>query len=450
MNRYSSYLVGTVALSLIAVFVVIGVFTYQQAKSQLELAMTLRAEAITNTLEQVARQNPGMIGTPEELQTLCESLAGLEQMKWVEIFDQDGIVVAHSIRERVGQPPLDIHAEYVARILQGEGQIEEWDSSRDRYNFFAPIRLGGSNGEEVQYVAELVFDTRPQFALINSEIRREVLIFVVALIAIASATWFAGRMADRAEQMRFKAEEDMMKAQKLEAVGQLSAGVAHDFNNLLAAIQGCVEIIRIKGVEKTVDEELDRIEGVVHHASVLTQKLLTFSRRQRVDPIFMDLTNAVSELLPILHRLTRSDISLSFDGNEPVHIIMDPGNVEQIVTNLVINAQDAMPDGGAIHISVSMRDDEGQALDLAVLKIRDEGEGIPKEIIDKVFDPFFTTKEPGKGTGLGLSTVHGIVAQAGGDLQIDSAPDTGTEFTILLPLAKKIHTRIRMGPKRIV
>lgn len=225
-------------------------------------------------------------------------------------------------------------------------------------------------------------------------------------------------------------EARLAHSQKLEAVGRLAGGVAHDFNNLITAISGNAEMLRHGMPEDDPRrgdiEEILRASG---RAAQLTQQLLAFGRRQLVQPRVVDLNGLVRGVANLLRRLLGADITLVVQTDEAeVPVTIDPGQLEQLLVNLSVNARDAMPQGGTLHLEV--RVDGAEAL----LVVRDEGEGMAPEVQAQAFEPFFTTKGQGKGTGLGLATVYGIVQQAGGEIVVESAPGHGTTFTIRLPL----------------
>jgi two-component system, cell cycle sensor histidine kinase and response regulator CckA len=238
-------------------------------------------------------------------------------------------------------------------------------------------------------------------------------------------------VADVTEQKSIEAQ--LHQAQKLEAVGQLAGGLAHDFNNLLTVIDGYAALL-IADADETAAGDLAMIRDAASRASTLTRQLLTFSRAQTARPQAVDVAELVARLEVLLRRLIREDIDLLFipaAGPTPAHI--DPGQLEQVLVNLVINARDAMPDGGTVTIGTDrvVRDDADQVL----ITVTDSGSGMTPEVAARVFEPFFTTKGPGEGTGLGLSTVYGIVTRAGGHVRVESWPDEGTRFDIHLPAA---------------
>lgn len=225
-------------------------------------------------------------------------------------------------------------------------------------------------------------------------------------------------------------EAQLVHSQKLEAVGRLAGGVAHDFNNLITAIAGYAEFLRAGLPEDDARRaDVGEILRATARASRLTQQLLAFGRRQVVHPRVVDLTRLVSGVGSLLRRLLGADIVLEVETTPaPVPVYVDPGQVEQLLVNLAVNARDAMPDGGRLRLTVGADDRE------AVLTVADNGLGMSAEVKAQAFEPFFTTKD-GKGTGLGLATVYGIVRQAGGEIAIESEPAGGTTFTIRLPLS---------------
>ncbi|MBD3220308.1 response regulator [bacterium] len=239
-------------------------------------------------------------------------------------------------------------------------------------------------------------------------------------------------------------ENQLQQSQKLESVGRLAGGIAHDFNNLLTPVLGYSEmLLDDPRVPETAHGDLQAIRRAGERARTLAQQLLAFSRRQVLEMQEINLGAIVRDFEPILRRTLREDIDLDVhcnDGDCRVHA--DPGQIEQIVMNLVINALDAMPDSGRVLIVADCveidADGPPRAAHLASgtycrLTVRDTGSGVPDDLIEHVFEPFFTTKEVGKGTGLGLSTIHGIVNQHGGAVDLRNHPEGGCEVSILLP-----------------
>jgi two-component system, cell cycle sensor histidine kinase and response regulator CckA len=253
-----------------------------------------------------------------------------------------------------------------------------------------------------------------------------------------------GIYADRSD--RLKLEEQLQRAQKLEAIGRLAGGIAHDFNNVLTAIGGHA-VLAASMVEQGTPlyEDLREIRRGAERATELTRQLLAFSRQQVLQPRVLELGAVVTELRRMLARLIGEDIDLQTVIPDSLWFVRaDLGQIEQVLLNLAVNARDAMPTGGSLHIqldNVLVHDDAErfpgvEPGEYVELQVRDTGCGIPEEDLMHIFEPFFTTKDVGKGTGLGLATVHGVVAQSGGHLFVDSAVDAGTTFRILLPRAE--------------
>ena len=244
-------------------------------------------------------------------------------------------------------------------------------------------------------------------------------------------------------------EQQFQQAQKMEAVGRLAGGVAHDFNNLLTAIMGYGELMRAKILkDDPLYGHLENILTAGERAAALTQQLLTFSRQKIVHPQVIDLNRVVLDLEPMLRRLIGEDLELEvLMDQRPGAVKADPGQLGQIIMNLVVNARDAMSQGGRLTLKTAPVDftvgchsrfglmPAGAYVSLVV---QDTGAGMDEATQTHAFEPFFTTKEPGKGTGLGLSTVYGIVKQSGGYLDLESSPGAGSTFTIYLPRLEAI------------
>jgi len=250
-------------------------------------------------------------------------------------------------------------------------------------------------------------------------------------------------LADANRELQFqmkergRTEEQLREAQKMQALGQLTGGIAHDFNNLLAVIQGSADILQRPGLS---EEKRIRFTNAIIEAStrgaLLTGQLLAFARRQPLRPEVLDLNHHILTMLAMLQPTLGPNIILSTHLEQallPAEV--DPGQFEAALLNIIVNARDAMPDGGQITIRTrNVTDGEAVERQQAVaITIEDEGSGIEPDQLKHVFEPFFTTKEVGKGTGLGLSQVYGFAAQSGGEARIDSEVGRGTTLTILLP-----------------
>lgn len=229
---------------------------------------------------------------------------------------------------------------------------------------------------------------------------------------------------------RLQLEQQFLQAQKMEAVGHLAAGAAHDFNNLLTVISGCAELLAAELPADDPQYELvTPIQEAARKAATLTRQLLAFSRQSVMEPQELDLNQLVDDNQKMLRRLIGEDIQLIFEpDSDPCWVRVDPGQFDQVLINLSINARDAMQGGGQLHLATRRMGQE------ACLEVRDSGCGMSKEVMEHIFEPFFTTKVRGKGTGLGLSTVYGIVRQSGGRIEVESHPGQGTQFRIWLPI----------------
>ena len=259
----------------------------------------------------------------------------------------------------------------------------------------------------------------------------------------------------RLAQERDDLERQVREAQKMEAVGRLAGGIAHDFNNMLAAIIGNVELSLLDLEEgDPAVEALEEINEAAGRAARLTRQLLTFSRKQVIEPHTVDLGELVHGMLTMLRRVIGEHIRIDQDIDpdlDRVHV--DRGQIEQAVLNLAINARDAMPEGGVLTITCENHAVEPPVLiDLAApdefvcLKVSDTGVGMTPEVRERIFEPFFTTKEVGQGTGLGLATVFGVVEQNSGRIEVDSTLGVGSTFRLLFPVCEGPGDSLNRSP----
>ena len=249
---------------------------------------------------------------------------------------------------------------------------------------------------------------------------------------------------------RRRLEDLLRQSQKMESIGQLAGGVAHDFNNLLTVINGRVEfLVGAPNLISEQEEDLQEIQKAAERAGGLTRQLLAFSRKQLLQPRVVDLNQMLDEVEPMLRRLIGEDIQIIVVRGEMLGPVMaDPGQVQQVLLNLALNARDAMPSGGLLTIRTANESisrvaktvaSEIIAGDYVLLEVTDTGCGMDETTKSRIFEPFFTTKGLGKGTGLGLSTVYGIVKQSGAAISVRSGPERGTGFRILFPLTDGVE-----------
>jgi len=258
---------------------------------------------------------------------------------------------------------------------------------------------------------------------------------------------------DVTEMKRLEAE--LSHAQKMQAVGQLAGGVAHDFNNLLTVISGHVELLMQASNSAAVLDRLGEVKAAADRAAWLTNQLLAFSRRQVLRSRTVDLNEVIDKLTGMLGRVIRENVELAFEPSEEAGWVnADPNEIERVLVNLAVNAQDAMPTGGRLTIRttrVTLPESETGKLkagDYVELMVRDTGMGMSRETMARVFEPFFTTKANQGGTGLGLSVVYGIVRQSGGTVQVESHPGSGTTFRIRLPRVEAVTPAERSADPR--
>jgi PAS domain S-box-containing protein len=311
-----------------------------------------------------------------------------------------------------------------------------------------------AQGLEVFASGHTVFATEASDQTFTGKRRHALITFIIA--PGCEATWSRVYVSIVDITARKQLEEQLRQSQKMEAIGRLAGGVAHDFNNLLTVIRGNAALLEAEDASEVQrGESLAEIARATERAAALTRQLLTFSRRQVLQPRQLDVNGVVTGLASMLERVLGEDVHLELrlhDG--PLLTRADAGMLDQVLMNLVVNARDAMPAGGHLTIATSrdeLSDDDllrfpgaRQGAHVAVT-VADTGSGIPPEAMEHIFEPFFTTKEPGKGTGLGLATVFGIVEQHGGALRVTSEARKGTTVTALLPVAEGVEAATPAG-----
>jgi two-component system cell cycle sensor histidine kinase/response regulator CckA len=263
-------------------------------------------------------------------------------------------------------------------------------------------------------------------------------------------------LKDNSEESKLKRQ--VAQATKMQAIGQLAGGVAHDFNNILTAIIGHCDLMLMRHTPGDSDyDDIQQIKSNSNRAAGLTRQLLAFSRQQTLRPQILQLPDIVADVSNLLNRLLGENVRLEVShGRNLGAVRADPGQLEQVIVNLAVNARDAMPNGGVVNIQTyavpaakvrELRQDILPVGDYTAIRVSDTGLGIPPDILSKIFEPFFTTKEMGKGTGLGLSTVYGIVKQSGGYIFAESDLGRGASFIIYLPVNAAQDVPVLEKPK---
>jgi two-component system, cell cycle sensor histidine kinase and response regulator CckA len=365
-----------------------------------DLTERRRAEAERRTGEQRLRaivdNSPALIIVKD-----LEHRYLLVNRRWEELY---GVRAEHAVGRTSAEVLLD--------EVRPDHQALDEEVARTGEPLEAMRELIGPEGDELTML--LV-----KFPLLDSDGR------LSAVCTIGTDLTERRRSAEELSEL----EHRLAQAQRLESVGQLAGGVAHDFNNLLSVILTCVGFARRElPAGHPVREDVDEIGRAADRAAALTRQLLMFSRREVVRPALLDVGALVAELEHLLARTLNERIDLRIDiepGADPV--LADRAQLEQVLVNLAVNARDAMSDGGTLTIAAA------PAADGVRVTVADDGAGMSADVRDRAFEPFFTTKPPGEGTGLGLATVHGVVTDSGGTVEIASAPGAGTTVTVWLP-----------------
>ncbi|MGQ0683785.1 ATP-binding protein [Bradyrhizobium sp.] len=348
-------------------------------------------------------------------------------------------------------------ADYALYMLDPAGTITSWNVGGQRIKGYAPEDIVGQHFSRFYTEADRA-SGKPQRALqIAREqgrfeedgwrVRKDGTFFWASVVIDpiyedGELVGFAKITRDITERREAQLKLEQMQrqlaqAQKLDALGQLTGGVAHDFNNLLMIVSGSLHTLR-KGVgdDARMQRALSAIETATRRGAALTSQLLTFARRQSVNPQSVDIAERINAVREVLDTGVGSAVTLQFDiPSTGLQAAIDIAEFETALVNLVINARDAMPGGGTVTVSARARagNAETGGRDYVAVSVKDTGVGIPPDVLDRIFDPFFTTKPIGKGTGLGLSQVHGFAHQAGGTVKVASEIGKGTEVTMLLP-----------------
>jgi PAS domain S-box-containing protein len=423
-----------------------------------------------------------LTGNPEQLETYVEAL---EQWYWISVYSpsrEHFVAVFDVITERkLAEKALAKSEERFQLAMRGTDEgLWDWNMKLDEM-YYAPrwkTMLGYADEEldnhldtwkrllhpeDLETVMVIVRDfLKGRAANFEIEVRmRHNEGHYLNILSrgfpiyddLGVAVRVVGTNVDITERKRL--EEQYRQAQKMEAVGQLAGGVAHDFNNILSAILGYSHLIlNLVKENDPIQKHVEQIISASERAAALTQGLLAFSRKQAVTLAIIDLNDVISGFEEFIRRLIREDIELKLNCiGEPLPVLADCGQIEQVIMNLVANARDAMPNGGKLIIETLpvTLDREfiethgyGKAGEYAQFSVSDSGEGMDRETLLHIFEPFFTTKEQGKGTGLGLSMAYGIIKKHDGFINVYSEPGTGTIFKIYLP---RVRGAVEAGKK---
>jgi signal transduction histidine kinase len=350
--------------------------------------------------------------------------------------------------ERVETP-----ADFVAALERGNVDLILSDCSLPAFNGLSPLEMARSRWPTIPFI--IVSGTAGEELVIGA-LKRGATDFVPksSLPRIAPAVRRAAQEAE-AQTERRRLEEQFIEAQKMEVVGQLASGVAHDFNNILAVVIGYSDLMRqdLKP-DHSLYKYAEEIRHAAEHATRLTRQLLIFSRKQTVQPVVLDLNEVVKDMDKMLKRLINENIELTVSPAKDLgRILADPGHVGQVLINLVVNARDAMPNGGPLTLSTSNvtldqncapRRPDVPPGDYVRLTVSDAGVGMSEEVKAHLFEAFFTTKPKGKGTGLGLATCQTVVKQSGGHITVDSELGKGTTFQIYFP---RVHQELEKSTR---
>lgn len=348
-------------------------------------------------------------------------------------------------------------ADYALYMLDPTGIITSWNIGGERIKGYSPEEIVGqhfsrfytetdrANGKPARALG--IARDHGRYEEEGWRVRKDGTFFWASVIIDpiyehGSLVGFAKITRDiterRNSQLKLEAmQRQLAESQKFDALGQLTGGVAHDFNNLLMIISGSLHILKKRDEDEAkIQRAMSAIETATKRGAALTAQLLTFARRQSVNPQAIRFGDRIEAIREVLHAGVGSAVRLAFDIDREVWSVKaDVSELETGLLNLVINARDAMPDGGTVTVGARnvVLDDPLYRGEFVAITVADTGLGIPSDVVNKIFEPFFTTKPVGKGTGLGLSQVHGFAHQAGGTVKVASELGKGTTFTILLP-----------------
>ncbi len=390
------------------------------------------------------REHNQQLRTEVEVRRQAEAAMALSEAHYRSLFDHatDGILI-QDLQGRVLQANPAAQ-----RMLQVS---EERMRGNNPYAFAPQLQPDGRESRRVveEVLARVAAGETPSLEWQHRQPdgHHQVLDVRLSLLGAGPEAQVLAMVRDLSE--RRDLEDKLRQSQKLEAVGRLAGGIAHDFNNILMVIQGQCDLILMgphaRQAEDPLREDLHQIRDAARRAAELTRQLLAFSRKQTLHPQKVSLNRALADVERMLRRVLGEHVTIHMELGEDLHAVsVDPGQLDQVVVNLAVNARDAMPGGGRLHIVTANETlDEAVAQELGVapgphvrLDMRDTGHGMDAQTLAHIFEPFYTTKEPGKGTGLGLATVYGIIAQSGGAIRVESQVGEGSVFQIHLPAAR--------------
>ncbi len=408
----------------------------------LKTSLTRLPSAVLNALEKARtvedkiRAEAALHKSEEQYRLIAENTSDL-----ICVLDVQGnyTYVSPSYREVLGYTPELLLGESSFSLIHPDdrerAEVTTVRSFADKKPYRLELRARHQHGEwkVFETLGNWIYDSqgRPQHGILVSR-------------DITKRKQAEATLRESEEKLRLS-EEQLRMSQKLEAVGQLAGGVAHDFNNLLTVITGYSDLVLARLDESDSNRtKIEEIKRAALRASSLTRQLLAFSRKQVLQPKLFNLNDLVADMSKMLQRLIGENIEMTTCCGSEATINADPGQIEQVLMNLVVNARDAMANGGRVTVETSRVEiDEDYASThlnvppgpYVMLAVSDTGSGMDAETRKHIFEPFFTTKELGKGTGLGLSTVYGIVKQSGGNIWVYSEPGHGTVFKVYLPSA---------------
>jgi PAS domain S-box-containing protein len=351
--------------------------------------------------------------------------------------------------------------DYAIYMLSPEGVVTNWNSGAERIKGYTHDEIVGSHfsrfytpEDQAAGVPKRALSTAATTGRFEAEgwrVRKDGTRFWAHVIIDAirddggKLVGFAKITRDLTEKKRAAealeaANAALYQAQKMESIGQLTGGIAHDFNNLLSVLSSGLEVLALQRGESGDSRTIESMRRAVDRGARLTQQLLAFARRQPLQAETRNLNRIITGFEPVLRRAGNANIEFNIDLDRKAHsAVIDSARLESALLNLVVNARDAMPEGGRIDIAtrnVTLGQHEAGSLpagDYVRITVTDTGSGMPPEVVSRAFEPFFTTKEVGKGTGLGLSQVYGFIKQSDGEVVIESKPDEGTTIAIYLP-----------------